>query len=388
MVNTGLDKITHKIPGYLKGKSVALLCHAPSINSGYEHISSVLFKSDAVELKSIFGPQHGIYGQTQDNMIEWEGHQHPEYGIPVYSLYGKHRKPSMEILRGIDFFIIDLQDIGARPYTYIWTMKNVMEVCAELSINVLVLDRPNPIAAIGCEGPVLKRDYYTFVGGAAIPLCHDMTIGEIALWLKEYENINCKLKVEWMEGWNRKMMFSDTGLPWVLPSPNMPTINTAIVYPGMVLSEALNLSEGRGSCTPFELMGAPRLDICLLINNLKSRALPGCSYRQHDYIPTFNKYFNQYCNGFQLHVNDLNVFKPVFTAVSIYDAIIETNPGYLEFNDPPYEYEDKLMPFDILMGDSLTREALIARQDPKIEEERWLTEISEFKQKFNKIAYY
>lgn len=388
MLSTGLDKISAKIPRYLKGKAVSLLCHAPSINSSYEHIIDILSRSRDLELKSIFGPQHGLFGQTQDNMIEWEGKSHPEYAIPVYSLYGKHRKPAKSMLGDIDAFIIDLQDIGARPYTYIWSMKNVMEACAEVSVPVVILDRPNPISAMGCEGPVLKPEYYTFVGGAEIPLCHNMTIGEIALWLKVYEGIDCELHIEWMDGWKREMMYSDTGLAWVPPSPNMPTERIASVYPGFVLTEALNLSEARGTCTPFELMGAPGLKTRFLVDNLKSRNLPGCDFREHDFIPTFNKYSEQYCNGVYIHITDILTYKPVYTAVSVYDAIMETNPGYLSFNDPPYEYEYKLLPFDILIGDSLTGETLRMRGDICSEEERWKSEIALFHKKFKEISYY
>lgn len=388
MIFTGFDKISRTLPALLKGKSVAVLCHAPSINREFVHIIDFFLNCRETRLKCIFGPQHGLFGQTQDNMIEWEGKGDSEFGVPVYSLYGKYRTPSAGMLDGVDVLVVDLQDIGARPYTYIWSLKNVMLACAGLSIPVYVLDRPNPVSRLGCEGPVLKRDYFTFVGGAEIPLCHDLTIGEIALWLNEYENVRCELHIEWMSGWQRGMMYRDTDLPWVPPSPNMPSQETAVVYPGMVLTEALNLSEGRGTTTPFELFGAPGLDTKSLISDLRSRKLKGCHFRVHDFIPTFNKYSELYCRGIQIHISDTDSFEPVFSAISIYDSIIKTNPSYIEFKNPPYEYEYRLMPFDILMGDSMTREALEKRENIIREKERWKSDIIDFQKKFSVIKYY
>ncbi len=201
-------------------------------------ISLTFFQREKIaELTAIFGPQHGIYGQTQDNMIEWEGGSHQGSGIPIFSLYGRNRKPTPEMLKEIDVLIIDLQDVGARLYTYVWTVKLCMEACMEAGIPVWILDRPNPIGKVPCDGPVLKEEYFTFVGGASIPLCHRMTMGEMALWIKEKYYGACDLNIVWMEGWRRNSLFSETGLPWVLPSPNMPTLQTAIVYPGTVLFE-------------------------------------------------------------------------------------------------------------------------------------------------------
>lgn len=388
MIRTGLDIISAKIPDKLRGKKLAILCHAPSINSAFMHIIELITNHPKLEAGAIFGPQHGLFGETQDNMIEWEGYMHPKYKIPIYSLYGKHRKPAPSMLKDIDAMIIDLQDIGARPYTYIWTMKHCMEACSELDIPVWVLDRPNPVSNLNYRGPLLKRDYFTFVGGAEIPLCHNMTIGEIALWLNHYEDINCRLEIVWMENWERGMSFSDTRLPWVPPSPNMPSLNTAMVYPGTVLTEALNLSEARGTTTPFELFGAPDLSTGKILRNLEKRKIEGCVFRSHDYIPTFHKYQGDYCKGIFIHVTDSEEFDPVYTAINIYSAIIETNPGYLAFKEPPYEYEYKLMPFDILIGDNITRDILLGGSRIHTEKERWQDDIQTFLGKFSQISYY
>ena len=389
MAITGLESLLNKFPAELKGKNIGILCHASSISGSYEHISEIFYKRNDCKLVALFGPQHGIHGQTQDNMIEWQSQKHPIFDIPLYSLYGTQRKPTPEMLKGIDIFLIDLQDVGARLYTYIWTVKLCMEACSEAGIPVWVLDRPNPVALLPFDGPVLKKEFFTFVGGASIPLCHRMTIGEMAQWIKENYYPNCILKVEWMKNWKRHSIFSDTGLPWVLPSPNIPTLQTALVYPGTVLIEALNLSEGRGTTIPFELFGAPFINSEKLKKNLDDRHIQGCVFRPHDFIPTFHKFAGELCYGMQIHITDINIFKPVCTALEIFDAIIETSKqDSLKFKMPPYEYEYTLMPFDILSGDSAMRETLISRKNIQAEKERWETEIADFRKEFKEIAHY
>jgi uncharacterized protein YbbC (DUF1343 family) len=390
MVKSGLDIIVDNLPKELMKKQIGVLCHAPSITKDFRHILDIIKENRRCRLAAIFGPQHGIFGETQDNMIEWEGNNlHPYYNVPVHSLYGEHRKPTPKMLEGIDVFLVDLQDIGARLYTYIWTVKLCIEACMEAGIPIVVLDRPNPIARLALDGPVLKPEFFTFVGGASIPLCHKMTIGEMANWIKEKYYPKARLKVIKLEGWNRKMFYDETGLPWVIPSPNMPTLSTAIVYPGTVLIEALNLSEGRGTTKPFELIGAPWLDARALKKNLDARNLWGCAFRIHNYIPTFHKYAGKLCNGIQIHITDRTLFHPVTTALEIFDAIIETSPdNSLLFNPPPYEYEEKLMPFDILAGDSITREVLINRGSIIYERVRWFEEGKVFQKEFKEFSLY
>jgi uncharacterized protein YbbC (DUF1343 family) len=389
MVITGLESILNNFPKELKGKRIGILCHASSITRDFEHISEIFYNRKDCKLSALFGPQHGIYGQTQDNMIEWQSQNHPVFHIPLYSLYGNHRKPDPEMLDGIDVLLIDLQDVGARLYTYIWTVKLCMEACAEAGIPVWLLDRPNPISRLSVDGPVLKKEYFTFVGGASIPLCHRMTIGEMALWIKIHYYPDCDLNVVWMKNWRRSSLFSDTQLPWVLPSPNIPTLQSALVYPGTVLIEALNLSEGRGTTIPFELFGAPFIDSEKLKKNLKARNIEGCTFRSHDFIPTFHKFSGELCYGLQIHITDIDRFKPVATALEVFDAIIRTTePGSLKFKLPPYEYEYNLIPFDILSGDSGMRESLLAGNSLKVEKERWAHEIEEFRKEFGQIAVY
>ena len=389
MVSTGLESFLSNIPSELNGKRVGVLCHAPSITKDFSHIIDIFWELKQFKLSAVFGPQHGLHGQTQDNMIEWQSQKHPVYNIPLYSLYGEHRKPNPEMLGQIDALVVDLQDTGTRIYTYIWTVKLCIEACAEAGIPVWVLDRPNPVGRLSCDGPVLKEEFFTFVGGACIPLCHRMTLGEMAIWIKGKYHPSVDLKIIHMKNWRRSSVYSETGLPWVLPSPNMPSLQTAIVYPGTVLIEALNLSEGRGTTLPFELFGAPFINGEKLLKNLRERKLKGCAFRIHDYIPTFHKFCGELCHGLQIHVTDIANFKPVETAVELFDAIIETSaPDSLRFIPPPYEYEYKLMPFDILSGDAGIRETLISRGDLRSETKRWAYETDLFRSEFKEFSLY
>jgi uncharacterized protein YbbC (DUF1343 family) len=389
MVITGLESILTSFPSALIGRRIGLLCHSPSITRHFDHITDIFHRRTDCRLTAVFGPQHGLHGQTQDNMIEWQGGRHPEYGIPVYSLYGEHRKPTQEMLAKIDVLVVDLQDVGTRIYTYPWTVKLCIEACSEAGIPVWILDRPNPVSCLPFDGPVLKKEFFTFVGGTCIPLCHRMTLGEIALWIRNKYYPGADLNVVWMKNWKRNMSYSSTELPWVIPSPNMPAVRTAIVYPGMVLTEALNISEGRGTTLPFELFGAPFIDNVDLKKNLDGRKLKGCAFRIHDFIPTFHKFESLLCHGLQVHVTDEKIFRPVETALEVFDAIIETTPeGSLRFNPPPYEYEYNLMPFDILSGDSGMRECLSSRGNLENEKQRWHQEIKEFRNEFSRMAYY
>jgi uncharacterized protein YbbC (DUF1343 family) len=388
-VFTGLDIISRKMPPLLEGKKLGILYHAASINSSFSTVTDVIGCNKSCIIGALFGPQHGLFGQTQDNMIEWEGATDMISGVPLYSLYGQHRKPTPSMLKGIEVFVVDLQDVGARLYTYIWTVKLCMEACAEAGIPVCVLDRPNPVAAMPADGPVLKKEFFTFVGGAEIPLCHRMTIGEMALWIRTFHVTSCDLHIVAMEGWNRNLMFRDTGLPWVLPSPNMPAQETAVVYPGTVLLEAMNISEGRGTVIPFELFGAPFLNASAILKELKKKNLPGCAFRQHDFIPTFNKFYGEYCHGIQIHVTEPAAYKSVGTMLDILSVIKNTCPkGILKFNPPPYEYEYSLMPFDILSGDSQMRNVIENDLSIEDEKDRWREEIAIFMKIFKELSIY
>ncbi|MCL2688662.1 MAG: DUF1343 domain-containing protein [Chitinispirillia bacterium] len=388
MSKFGLDLLIADFPEKLKGKKVGVVCHAASITSSYQHIIDILANSSRIKLLNIFGPQHGLFGQTQDNMIEWEGSIHPRLKIPVYSLYGEHRKPTASMLERIDALIFDVQDAGARPYTYIWTLKHCMEACAENGIAVWVLDRPNPIGAVGVDGPVLSEDFFSFVGGASIPLCHRMTMGEMALFIKKHYVNNSDLNIVWMDNWRRGSIWSDTGLPWVLPSPNMPTLDTAIVYPGQVLLEATNISEGRGTTRPFELFGASFINAPEVITILNQQNLPGCLFREHNFIPTFHKWAGELCGGIQIHVTDPKLFRPVQTTAAFLSVIIKLYGDAFKFKDPPYEYEYNKMPFDILAGDTAMRESLLNGESSEQIRAVWEKDYQAWDESFRTVAYY
>jgi len=384
---SGLDILLSRFPRALKGRRLGVVCHNPSITRDYVHIVDALAGRKDCRLSAIFGPQHGLFGQTQDNMVEWEGAVHPALGIPVYSLYGATRTPDAAMLSRIDALIIDLQDVGARPYTYAWTVRNCLDACARAGIPVWLLDRPNPIGALAWDGPMLSPEFFSFVGGAQIPLCHRLTMGEIAVLLKQAFFPALDLHVIWMDNWYRRSLWDDTGLPWVMPSPNMPTLDTAVVYPGMVLLEATTISEGRGTTRPFEIFGAPWLDAAKFRAEIDACKLPGCVFREHGFIPTFQKWRGEFCRGFQIHVTRPAAFKPVLTAAAIIRAIMATCDGF-QFKPPPYEYETVKMPFDILAGSEALRTALESGASLQSMTGGWREELAAFKPVFRKIAHY
>jgi uncharacterized protein YbbC (DUF1343 family) len=296
-------------------------------------------------------------------MIEWEDFTHPTLGIPVHSLYGAHREPQREALEGLDLVVIDLPDVGARPYTYLWTALLMLRRCAEEGIGVLVLDRPNPIGGTSVEGPLLGDDFRSFVGLYPLLMRHGLTMGEALAMMNDSEGTGCDLEVVKMEGWKRPMLFPETGLPWIPPSPNMPTPGTALVYPGIVMLEATNLSEGRGTTKPFEIIGAPWIDPFDYAAALSEWGLEGIIFRPLRFEPTWDKYDETVCGGVQLHVNDPARFSPVRCGAAVIAVAAALYPEFFTWKEPPYEYEELLAPIDILSGDSLLRETIDAGGD-------------------------
>jgi uncharacterized protein YbbC (DUF1343 family) len=317
-------------------------------------------------------------------MIEWQGFRDKKTGLPVYSLYGRTRKPSPKMLANIDVMIIDLQDVGARYYTFIWTMALVMEACQEMNKAVVVLDRPNPITGCHVEGPVLRPEFASFVGLHRLPVRHGMTIGEIGLYLKDAYYPNLDFMVIPMQGWRRDMWFDHTGLPWVLPSPNMPTWETATVYPGMCLLEGTNLSEGRGTTRPFEIFGAPFIDPELLLTRLRDHRLPGVIFRPLHFLPTFQKHAGTICGGAQIHIADRERFMPFKTATAILKTVYELFPGKFRWNKPPYEYEKKILPIDILAGTDRFRKDIEQGSGLDAMEAWWKIELKDFDKKIRR----
>jgi uncharacterized protein YbbC (DUF1343 family) len=381
IVKNGIDLLEKKWPSQLKNARVGLLVHPASISSSFSHTLDICMKYDRFALTSIFGPQHGLWGQTQDNMIEWQGFRDKKTGLPVYSLYGTTRKPCREMLEGIDVMVIDLQDIGSRYYTFIWTMALVMEACEEMGKSVVVLDRPNPITGRHIEGPVLSPEFASFVGLHRLPVRHGMTIGEMGLYFKDTYYPELDFFVIPMRGWKRIMWFDHTRLPWVLPSPNMPTLETATVYPGMCLLEGTNLSEGRGTTRPFEIFGAPFIDPPTLVENLHDQRLPGVIFRPLHFLPTFQKHAGKVCGGAQIHVLERERFRPFKTATAILKVTYELYPDKLRWKSPPYEYEKKLLPIDILAGTDRLRKDIEKGRDLAFMESWWNKDLHDFDEK-------
>ena len=341
----------------LRNSRLGLIAHPASVTSDLTHAADAILGA-GYDLRALFGPQHGARGEKQDNMIESDHYLDPVTRLPVHSLYGEVRKPTPAMLDGLDALLFDLQDVGVRVYTFVWTMALAMEACAVAGTRFVVLDRPNPIGGTRREGPVLRPGYESFVGLHPVPLRHGLTCGEMARWLNEERGIGCDLTVIPCDGWHRSMLWPDTGLPWVMPSPNLPTPDSCVVYPGMVLLEGTNLSEGRGTTRPFELFGAPWLDPVALTARLADARLPGVHLRPCHFEPTFQKHAGRLCGGAQLHVTDPDAFEPVRTAVEILVAAHNLAPNDFAWRQPPYEYEETLSPIDILWGHSGLREGV------------------------------
>jgi len=346
--------------GMLKNKRVGIVSNPASIDATFQHIVRVLAETPEVGLAAIFGPQHGFRADVQDNMIETAHASDPSRGVPVYSLYSETREPTAEMLKGLDALVVDLQDVGSRIYTFIYTMANCLRAGRKHGVPVIVTDRPNPIGGDTVSGPTLVKGFESFVGQFPIPMRHGMTIGELARFFNDTGGIGADLTVVPMEGWQRGMYYEDTGLPWVMPSPNVPTVESAVVYPGTVLFEGTNVSEGRGTTRPFELIGAPWVDAEALAEKLRTYDLPGVHFRPVVFEPTFQKHARQACGGCQIHVLDRREFRAVESAVAVLVEIRTQNPSAFQWRQPPYEYEHDKMPFDILAGSSQLRQQIEA----------------------------
>jgi uncharacterized protein YbbC (DUF1343 family) len=383
-VQTGLDIFEKNWPAQLKGLRVGLLVHPASVNRAFEHAAQLFNRSGNFELKALFGPQHGIRGETQDNMVEWEGFIDKQTGLPVFSLYGLTRKPDAAMMKDVDALAIDVQDVGSRYYTFIWTMELCMQACMEMGKPVVVLDRPNPIGGHITEGNVLDGAYASFVGNRPLPIRHGMTIGEIGGYLRNEFYPSLAFHVISMRGWKRKMCFDETCLPWVLPSPNMPTPDTAFVYPGMCLLEGTTLSEGRGTTRPFEIFGAPFIDPDMLVKQLGKYRLPGVFFRPMFFQPTFQKYAGEICGGAQIHVIEKEKFKPFKTGVAVMKSIHDLYPDQFSWKLPPYEYETEKMPVDILAGTDSLRKDIENGEAIERMEELWQEECSQFERYYRK----
>jgi uncharacterized protein YbbC (DUF1343 family) len=340
----------------LHGRRVGVVANPASIDHGFGHIVERVAGAGEVTLGAIFGPQHGFHSNLQDNMIETPHVSDGRRQVPVYSLYSETREPTAEMLEGLDGLVIDLQDIGARIYTFIYTMANCLRAAGRHGVPVIVCDRPNPIGGVQVEGPMLEPGFESFVGQYPIPMRHGMTVGELAQLFNERFRLGATLEVVQMEGWRREQYWDETGAPWVMPSPNMPTLDSAIVYPGTVLFEGTMLCEGRGTTRPFELVGAPWIDADAFAERMNRLGLSGVHFRPATFEPTFQKHAKTPCGGCQIHVTDRQAFAPVAVGAALLREFHGSAPTQFAWRQPPYEYEHDKLPIDILAGSSALRE--------------------------------
>ncbi len=375
---TGLERLLGDDIDRIAGKRIGLIANPTSVDRSLRHAIDLLHGRREVELAVLFGPEHGLRSTAQD-LIEVSDATDPRTGLPIRSLYGRTRVPTKEMLSGLDALVFDIQDVGARYYTYVWTMAHAMEACARYGIEMIVLDRPNPIGGHLVEGNLIEASHLSFVGLYSLPNRHGMTAGEIARLVNEEYGIECRLTVIPLEGWNRSEWFDETGLPWVLPSPNMPTLDTATVYPGACLFEGTNLSEGRGTTRPFEMVGAPWIDGEKLARELANEDLPGVIFRPLSFEPTFQKFQGALCGGIQQHIVDRESYRPVRTAYAILSWARRLWPREFSWRPPPYEYELERPAIDILAGNGRVRELIDNDASVSEIESSWQVDLGHFK---------
>jgi uncharacterized protein YbbC (DUF1343 family) len=389
-VRTGLEVLCDQTFQLLRGLRVGLVTHPAAIDSRLRHSSELLAKAPQVRLSALFGPEHGFLGQAQD-LVTVAGSQDTPFGVPVHSLYGDaidSLRPTAEQLHNLDALVIDLQDIGSRYYTFQATMLFCFEAASQRRLLTVVLDRPNPLGGVKVEGPALQPGFESFVGIHPMVTRHGMTIGELARMYKAERGLAGELQVIPCEGWRREMEFDQIGLPWVLPSPNMPTLETAFVYPGQCLVEGTNLSEGRGTTRPFELCGAPWLDPQKLCQRLEDEALPGGACRPCWFRPTFQKFAGQTCGGLQIHILDRDAFQPVRTGLAILAAMRDLSGNHFAWRREPYEFVADRPAIDLLFGSDRERLALEAGRPPGEVAADWVNEEEAFRRRRRPFLIY
>jgi len=378
MIAVGLEELLESEGAYLSGKKLGLLTNQASVNRDLIHNRLLLQEKYGPMLTTLFSPQHGFYSEKQDNMVESEHLRDQVTGLPIYSLYGDVRKPSEEMLEDIDVLVIDLMDVGTRVYTFMYTMVYCLQAAAEYGKRVVILDRPNPLGGWVVEGNLLETACSSFVGLYPLPMRHGLTLGELALYFNSEFAIGADLEVITMRGWKRGMIFGDTALPWIFPSPNMPTPTTALVYAGQVVFEGTNISEGRGTTLPFELVGAPFADHEEILSILRRTELPGCFLRPLLFQPTSGKWASRVCTGFQVHVTDSRHYRPYRTALALLQSFMLLYENEFEYKEPPYEYEFQRLPLDLILGSSDIRRKLEEGMPIESLEATWQEDLQRF----------
>jgi uncharacterized protein YbbC (DUF1343 family) len=361
-VQTGLARLASEGSSLLDGRRIGLLVNATAVDAQLRHAIDLLRARGELKVTALFGPEHGVRGDAQD-MISVDAARDARSDLPIHSLYGAtlaSLAPTAAMLDDIDVLVFDIQDVGSRYYTFVWTMVLAMRACASAGVAFCVLDRPNPLGGVHIEGSTITPGFESFVGLVPCPNRHGMTAGEIARWRHAVEKLDLELAVISMQGWQRDMRFDHTGLPWVMPSPNMPTPDTALVYPGMCLVEGTELSEGRGTTRPFELAGAPYIDGHRLAAELTAMQLPGVRFREATFTPMFQKHHGKACGGVQLHVTDPGAFRPYRTGVAFLKACYDQSPAAFRWRHKPYEFVEDIPAIDLLAGGDTLRTGIEA----------------------------
>jgi uncharacterized protein YbbC (DUF1343 family) len=358
----GLEKLLDEGLRGLRGARLGLICNQSSVNHQLRHAADLLSEHSDANLTALFGPQHGIRGDVQDNMVETAHAVDRATGIPIYSLYSETREPTEEMLSNVDALVFDMQDVGCRIYTFVYTLANCMRAAKRYGKRVIVCDRPNPINGVSVAGTVLEPEFASFVGQFPLATRHGMTVGELALMFNQKFGINCDLEIIKMSGWSREQWLDETSAPWVIPSPNMPTVDTTIIFPGTVHLEGTQMSEGRGTTRPFELVGAPYIVAEEYARQLNSIGFPGVYFRACGFQPTFQKHAGQTCGGVQIHVTERDACEPVIVGVAVVKIAHDLYPEHFKWKEPPYEYVYDKNPFDVIAGTGKLR-ASIERQE-------------------------
>jgi len=376
----GVEVLLDAKIGLISGQRVALVCNQASVLPDFRHVADVFAGRNEFRLTTLFGPQHGIRGDVQDNMIETEHATDSRTGLPIYSLYSETREPTEEMLADVDTIVFDMQDVGCRIYTFAYTMANCMRSAKKFGKRVVVCDRPNPITGAQVEGNVTEKEFTSFVGQFEIPTRHGMTMGELARLFNEHFGIGCDLEVVKMDGWRREMWFEETGLPWILPSPNIPTVDTCVVFPATVYLEGTELSEGRGTTKVFEINGAPFIDPYKWAAALRDFDFPGVAFRECYFQPTFQKWAKQTCGGVQIHVTDRESFTPVVVGIAMVKTAYDLYQDKFEWKRDAYEYEFGKNPFDVVSGTDTIRKAIEVGASIEEITAAWEPRSSEFKE--------
>ncbi len=370
-IRPGIQVLLNDKLDMIRGQRIGLVCNQASVLPDLRHAADVFFEHPDINLTTLFGPQHGIRGDLQDNMIETDHAVDSHTGLWIYSLYSETREPTEKMLENVDTIVFDLQDVGCRIYTFVYTMANCMRAAKKFGKRVMVCDRPNPINGVAVEGNVTETEFTSFVGQFEIPTRHGMTTGELARMFNDHFGMGCDLEVVAMDGWRRDMWFEDTGLPFVMPSPNIPTVDTCVVFPATVHIEGTEISEGRGTTKPFELNGAPYIDPWAWVAELERFNFPGVTFRQTYFQPTFQKHARVTCGGVQIHVTDREAFTPVIVGIAMIKTAYDLYTDQFEWKRDAYEYVFDKNPFDVVTGTDKIREA-IENGDPLRQiEESW-----------------